>query len=383
MIDQKKLNQLAAISSTNAISFYLPTHRLDGIQEDRIRYKNSLSEVRSALTERNLNDQEIDKILKEAEDKLQEEKFWRHLSDTLAVFIYEGNTIFHTLPLEIDNFHFVGDQLYLLPLLPMINHRHKFYTLALSQGEVRVFEGTDYTFAELEKNKDFPESLAQILSYYEGESTLQHHSGSGENAIFHGQGAGKDVKNARLEEYLRRVDKGVETMSCDDDKTPLVLYSTPTLAGIYRNINTYPHLLEDFIEGNPENEDLLKIHEKSYEMLLPRYVAADQQEKDSFEAALANKEATFDLQTIVLAAMAGQVKTLFLVPNQEAWGKYDATTHTVELHASRQKDSQPLLNDLSLAVTQQGGTVHLLNREDMPRPTANVNAIFHYALTSA
>ena len=44
---------------------------------------------------------------------------------------------------------------------------------------------------------------------------------------------------------------------------------------------------------------LLKIHEKSYELLLPRYIAADQEEKDSFELALANEEATFDIQTIV------------------------------------------------------------------------------------
>lgn len=383
MLDQQKLNQLAAVSGKNCISFYLPTHRLDGIQEDKIRYKNSLSEVKQALADRSFNDQEINKTLKEAEEKLQEEKFWRHLSDTLAVFIYDGNTAFYTLPVEVDNLHFIGDQLYLLPLLPLVSTHHKFYTLALSQNQVRVFEGTDFTFTELEKNSDFPENLAEILRYYEEESTLQHHSGNGENAIFHGQGAGKDVKNARLEEYLRKVDKGVETMRCDDDKTPLVLYTTPTLAGLYRKINTYPHLLEDFIEGNPENEDLLKIHEKSYELLLPRYIAADKEEKDSFELALANEEATFDIQTIVPAAMAGQVKTLFLVSNQESWGKYDAATHTAELHNSRKQDSQPLYNDISLAVIKQGGTVHLLNREDMPRPTSNVNAIFHYALTNA
>lgn len=383
MIDQENLNQLITINSNNCISFYLPTHRLDGIQEDKIRYKNSLSQVRVALAELGLSDQEVNKTLKEAEAKLQEEKFWRHLSDTLAVFIYDEKTVFYTLPLEMDSYQFIGDQLYLLPLLPLINNSHKFYTLALSQNQVRVFEGTDYTFAELEKNSDFPENLAEILRYYEEESTLQHHSGSGGNAVFHGQGAGNDVKNIRLEEYLRRVDKGIETMRCDDDKTPLVLYSTPELAGLYRKINTYPHLVNDFIEGNPENEEMLKIHEKSYELLMPRYIAADQEEKDNFELALAKETATFDIQTIIPAAMAGQVKTLFLVHNQETWGKYTPATHTIELHQSRKQDSQPLLNDLALAVTKQGGTVHILDREDMPRPTSNVNAVFHYALATA
>ncbi|WP_367390466.1 hypothetical protein [Lewinella sp. LCG006] len=383
MLDQQKLNQLAAVSSPNSISFYLPTHRVDGIQEDKIRYKNSISEVKSVLAERDFSDQEINKIMKEAEAKLKEEKFWRHLSDALAVFIYDGNTSFHTLPIEVESFHFIGDQLYLLPLLPLVNNNHKFYTLALSQNQVRVFEGTDFTFAELEKNSDFPENLEEILRFYEEESTLQHHSGNGENAVFHGQGAGKDVKNVRLEEFLRRVDKGIETMSCDDDKTPLVLYSTPTLAGLYRKINTYPHLMEDFIEGNPENEDMLKIHEKSYELLMPRYAAMDQEELDNFESALANETATFDIQTIGPAAMAGQIKTLFLVRNQETWGKYNPVDHSVELHSSRKDDSQPLYNDLSLSVINQGGTVHLLDREDMPRPTSDVNAIFYYALTTA
>ena len=69
MLDQQKLNQLTEVSSPNSISFYLPTHRVDGIQEDKIRYKNSISEVKSVLADRDFNDQEINKTLKEAEEK--------------------------------------------------------------------------------------------------------------------------------------------------------------------------------------------------------------------------------------------------------------------------------------------------------------------------
>lgn len=382
MLDKQKLNELAAVSGENCISFYIPTHRVDGIQEDKIRYKNCLSEVKSELENNDLSPQEINGILHEAYSKLEDDDFWRHFSDTLAVYIYDSKTEFHTLPVENDSYHFVGSKLYLLPALSLMGDKNKFYTLALSQNEVRVFEGTDFTFAELEKNDDFPENLAEILRFYEGESTLQHHNG-GDSTVFHGQGGGKDVENARLEEYLRKVDKGIETMSCDDDKTPLVLYTTPTLAGVYRNVNTYPHLFESFVEGNPEDEDLLTIHEKSWELLMPTYLAAEKEERESFEAALASDKAAFDILTIAPAAMAGQVKTLFLVSGKEIWGKYNPSDHTVEIHETRREDSQPLYNDIALAVSNQSGTVHFLEREDMPRPTANANAIFYYELATA
>lgn len=395
MISQNQLEQLKAVKGENCISFYIPTRRVDGIQEDKIRYKNMLSVIDKELKAKEISPQEVNEIMRTAYDKLEDEEFWQHLSDTLAVFIYDGKTEFHYLPLKIDSYHFIGNRLYLLPALPFTSASSQFYTLALSQNEVRVFEGSSYSLTELKKNSDFPENLAEILRLYDGEKTLQHHGG-GSNApapqgqgggndatVFHGQGGENANDKARLEEYLRRVDEGIKTMSCDDDKKPLVLYTTPELAGIYRNVNTYPHLIEDFAEGNPEDVDMMTIHEKSWKILSPSFDQEYQADLDNFEVALANDQASFDIRTIAPAAIAGQVKTLYLVTGEEVWGKYDSAKHAIEIHPERREDSSPLYNDIALAVITQSGTLQLLEREEMPRPTANANAVFHYALTTA
>lgn len=385
MIDREKIQALSQVQDEHCISFFLPTHRVAGIEKDQIHYRNMLSKVEKVLEDQGLNPPEIRKKLADAQAVLKRETFWRDLSDGLAVYIYQGKTEFHPLPLELETYVYHGRQLYLKPLLSMINDGSDFYCLALSRDEVRIFEGERFTLTEMVKNADFPESLAQILATYDGETTLQQHAGAQQSAVFHGQGGGKDVQNARLEEYLRQVDAGVLTMACDDDTKPLVLYTTPKLMGIYRQVNTYPNLLHDYISGNPEGENLYTIHEKAWLLLEDRFDALLAERLDAFDRYLAESQASFNLIEIGPAAFAGRVETLFLTENlsDEVWGKYDASRHQVEVHAERQADSRPLHNDIALAVWQQGGQVRLLNRADLPRPTANLNAIFRYALNPA
>ena len=383
MIDHKKIAALAAVKEDNCISFFIPTHRVDGIQEDQIKYKNSIAELSKSLLAKDLNPAEVDDLLKEAKSKLQDEEFWQQLSDTLAVFIYNGKTEFYFLPYKLDAYTFIGDSLYLLPLLPMSKREDDFYLLALSQNEVKIYEGDQYNLAELEKNDAFPESLAQILATYDADSSLQHHSGGDNSTIFHGQGAGEDQENVRQEEFLRRVNEGVQEMACDDDSKPLIVYTTPSLIGLYRQINTYPNLTENYIEGNPENETAADLHAKAWEALLPMFVAREEANDEAFEGMLAQDQASFNLLTIGPAAFAGRIDRLYVATNTESWGTYNPSTHLIELHAERQPDSRPLLNDIALAVFQQGGTVNLRDRQDLARPTAHANATFRYALQTA
>lgn len=385
MIDQKKVKALAAVDSSHSVSIYIPTHRVDGIQEDQIRYKNALTEAAHQLsTQTHLSAKEIKRLLKPATAKLEETEFWQHLSDCLALFIYDGHTEWHTAPLPIDTHVYVGQQLYLKPLLELMNDSSGFYLLVLSEDKVRPMEGTRYMMSEMIKNDDFPENLAEILRYYDPENSLQHHSGSGsDGVVYHGQGAGKQVEKARLEEYLRRVNEGVMTMVCDNDKKPLILATTPELVGIYREVNTYPHLLDAYVEGNLENVGLAVLHDKAWPVIEAQLTDKWQQKYEQFEQAKANEEASADLHEVILAAHAGQIDELFIAEGKEVYGIYDPKQHKVDIHKESQPDSQPLLNNAALAVWQQGGLIHRLNSEDMPAPDSPVNALLRYALQSS
>lgn len=385
MIDLKKFKTLAESRDRHCISFFIPTHRAGHTQEDRIRYKNMVSEVENKLEERGMNPPEIKAKLQEARAKIEDNEFWLHQSDGLAVYIYGEKTEFHTLPIDFDPFSFIGNQLYLKPLIPVLTDNQPFFLLALDLNNVRFFEGDRYFIAELETNEYFPKNMAQALRYDVVQENIQHHSGQGTSGspIYHGQGEGKDDENVRITEYLRLINKGVMDLLCDTDDEPLIVAADTSLISLYRAVNDYSNLHPEYIPGNPEHDDPLLLHEKAW-MILEEDLEKDQnKEKEEFEAALARDEASFSIHDIVPAAMAGRVDTLFVDESYEVWGVYDASSHSVQMHSERKKNSLPLIEQAAIATIQHGGKVYVRSRTELPRPTANLNAVYRYAVKTA
>jgi len=106
------------------------------------------------------------------------------------------------------------------------------------------------------------------LKYYDNpEAKLHHHSGSTNGgSVYHGQGGGKDVENARLEEYMRAIDSGLMEM-LHDEKVPMIIASVDFLAPMYRNISDYKYISENQISGNPENMSPTDLHHAALEEL--------------------------------------------------------------------------------------------------------------------
>lgn len=385
MIDLKKFETLAEVRDRNCISFFIPTHRAGHTQEDRIRYKNMVSEVEDKLEERGMNPPEIKAKLKEAKAKIEDNDFWLHQSDGLAVYIYGEKTEFHTLPIDFDPYSIIDDRLYLKPVIPVLTDNKPFFLLALDLNNVRFFEGDRYFIAELETNEFFPKNMAQALRYDVVQENIQHHSGQGADgsAIYHGQGEGKDDENVRITEYLRLINKGVMELLCDTDEAPLIVAADTSLISLYRAVNEYPGLHAEYIPGNPEHDDAVLLHEKAW-MILEAELEKDQdKEVEEFEAALARDEASFSMHDIIPAAMAGRVDTLFVDESYDVWGTYDASSHSVEIHPERNKDSVPLIEQAAVATIQHGGKVYVRSRTELPRPTANLNAMYRYAVETA
>lgn len=385
MIDRKKFDRLNQIRGKNCISFYLPTSRAGQEQEDRIRYKNTLSKVKNQLISTGLSSKEADHMLREASTKIDDTEFWQHQSDGLAVFICGGNTNFYTLPVDFENYVFVGDHLYLKPIIPLLEGNAKFFLLAISKNETKFYIGEKYAITEIETQPYLPSSIDELMKYIDGEEQLQHHSGQGgqDEAIFHGHGGKKDMEEVRLREYLRMINKGVMEMMCDDDTEPLILATVEETAGIYREVNEYKNLHASFISGNPEQEDPVLLHEKAWEIMEQEVSTDVEQEKDQFAAALANDEASFSVHDIVPAAIAGRIKTLFIAEQDEIWGTYNAESHSVTIHEKRKEDSIPLLNHAAMQTLNNSGSVHVMPRVELPRPTGSINAIYRYARVPA
>src|SRR5919106_511712 len=96
----------------------------------------------------------------------------------------------HRVPIQFEELLMTGTSFHIKPLLPCLGRGIKFYVLAVSLNNVRLFEGNADGMSEIELN--FPTSIESTLWMDEREKFLNLHSGStsmgegkGGSGIFH------------------------------------------------------------------------------------------------------------------------------------------------------------------------------------------------------
>ena len=381
MLNDQTFRQLATLDRQPCVSIYTPTYRAGHNQEDRIRFKNALAEAEAQLLSSGLaaNRIEATRFLAAGRDLLDEASFWLHLSDGLATFI--APDFFHQelVPIDFNPFVFVCDRFALRPIAPMLNRNERFFILALSQNEVRFFEGNRYSISPVVIGDLVPAGLEEALGGQLESGHLQMHSGQNahDSAIYHGHGSGKDDRGEELRQYFRMVDEGLMKM-LHDERPPLVLATADPLAPIYRQVSSYPHILDKHISGNPEQDDPVLLHEKAWDLLRQGRPDAPQTARAKFSGLMSADRASFSLDHILPAAYEGRIQNLLTDRNVRRWGAFNRQTLKITYHAERQTDSDDLLDLAAVQTYLHGGEVHNISREELPRTTADANALYRY-----
>jgi len=377
MINASELKQLAEYRNDQTISIYVPTTRVGQHNEDRLRFKNALKEASHRLQDMGLEDKDADKYLKPAYELVDDEEFWSHQSDGLAAFISKDGFQYHTLPVHFDHMVHISDRYYLRPIVPMMNGENRFFILALSQNEVRFFEGHQYSVTPVEIKDLVPDGIDDTL--IEPEGTLQMHSASGGNAQtpqFHGQGTPQDEKDKILRYYLHQVDKGLLEM-LHDENAPMVVVADDAVAPYYLDISKYSNVVNDYVSGNPENDDPATLHEKAWNIVREHFTADRREYHTEFGNYMSDGKAAVTLMDIVPAALDGRVEALFLVKGTYEWGEFDPEKRTVQQHGAEPRGTE-LLDMAAVQTFMNGGKVYQVDRNDMPQSVSNANAIFRY-----
>ena len=387
LLNRQTLKDLAQTEAAPCISLFMPTFRFEADQEQNaIRYKNLLKEAKNQLKEMGRREEEIDTLLKDARARMDDTVFWRNVSDGLAVFITEGATRFFRLPIDFEELAVVGGRFHLKPLFPLIASNNRYYVLALSQNDVRVYQGTHYAISELD-GKDIPESIIEALAFDDPEKSLQQHTanqaGGRRDAEFHGHGGDEDDASARpqvaLKRFFDQIDEGLRGI-LQDENAPLVLAGVEYYLPIYREANKYPHLIDDQIAaGNPEHLHPKELHAKTWAIVEPLFQSAQEESVDQFHQQNGNdgQLASHDLREIIPASVFSRVQTLFVPIGQHQWGRYDAEENAVQLHEDQQPEDDDLLNLATVHTYLNGGTVHALQPGNMP-VEASLAATFRY-----
>lgn len=381
LITEKKFRELASVHAPHCFTIIIPTSRAgDEVDSKQLqkRYKNSLKELRSICEEKGLKNKEIVKYLEPLETLLEDVHFWRNQSDGLAVFMQKDIMECFTLPGEYKETVYLADHYYLLPLIPLFNDNGIFYLLSISLGKVNFFEGSRHDITEIAIDDLVPGRLEDAVGYDYEDSSLQHRSGQeGDGtAMYHGQGAGKDDKKGEIKKFFRAVDKGLMNILNDKD-APLVLACVDHYYPVYREVTHYNHLFDEYIGGNPDEEDPILLHEKAWMILEKHFRQQRETRTERYRDSSSGGKTSADPEKIIPAAVDGRIDTLFLQKDSDHYGYYDPETRDIIEH--EESDSRvSLFNLAAMNTLKNGGQVYLSEPDEMPVADTEINALFRY-----
>jgi hypothetical protein len=351
------------------VSIYLPTHR-SGAEQDPIRLRKHLAEAEEKVTAAGVRGSEVRALLEPARCLLDQPAFWRGQNDGLALFLAGDFQRTYRLPLTFKDLVVVGKDFHITPLLPLLDEDRPFFVLALSHNAVRLLECTRRR-SRLVEVPGVPANLAEAMRRHDSDASLQFHGRTGgEGAgggkpIFFSHGGDIDHDKDELLRYCQLIDRGLERIMTGQ-RAPLVLAAVDYLHGIYRMANTYAHLWQPGIEGNPDKLSEQELRERAWRLVQPAWVEQQQRALAQYRQLAGTGETAQELTEVLTAAGEGHVDVLLVAAGHERWGRFDPQTHFLDLHALPRPGDADLLNLAAVQTLRHGGTVHLIGERQMP-----------------
>jgi len=377
VLTRNNLNLLMAVHKGPCVSVFMPMHRSGPeTQQDPIRLKNLIREAEERLIARGLRTPEAKELLEPAERLLQDGLFRQHQSDGLAMFLSLGVFHYYLLPFVFEGLVIVTDRFHIKPLLPILSGDGRYFVLALSQNKIRLLQSTHYSVSELDV-ADVPENLAETLRDDDSWKDLHMHSalsGKGKlSAITHGDEV--DSKE-NIRRYFRRIDRGLHEL-LRNERAPLVLAGVDYLHPIYKEVNSYPHLMDEGIAGNPERLSAGELHELTWTIVKPYFQKAQQEAVNRYKEFARSGQASNRIRKIIPAAYHGRIELLFVISDLQQWGTFDPGTDEIHLHKKEKTGDEDLLEFAAIQTLLNGGTVYMVGAEKMP-DTDPLAAVFRY-----
>jgi hypothetical protein len=321
-------------------------------------------------------------LLQPAQALLDDSYFWWHQYDGLAVFMAADDFHSYRLPFCVEELLIIARSYYMKPVLPLFTNNGHYYILAISQSEVRLFEGTRHSVGQIDLPVEIPESLNEVLKLDDPEKQLQVHTGSSpgraRDSMFHGQGSGAEEQEAGIERYLILVDSGLKEIF-RDQQAPLVLAGVDYLLPIYRRISDYAHIMPEGITGSPENLRPEMLQEQAWPIVEPYFRQETEKIVANYQQLAGKDKAADSVEEIVAAAFNGRVDKLVLAVDTQVWGNFNRDTGKVVYYQEGQskEDHLPLMDFAAMQTLQNGGTVYALSQNEMPTESA-IAAVFRY-----
>lgn len=385
LLSLEDLKTLVEASEGICLSLYMPAVKAGAeTQQNPIRFKNLIKQAEARLQECGLSHTEAVDFLKPVMD-LDQNDFWQHQDEGLAIFLAKDSLRYFCVPLSFDELVVVGDSFHLKPIMPLLVGDGEFYLLTLSQEHVRFLKGSRYQIQELEV-EGLPKSMDAALQYDQtaktGQFRISTSKGGTNNSFqhagtFHGQGSpDRDDIRQDLFQYFHLIDRSLHEI-LHDKQAPLLLAGVDYLIPIYREANSYPHLIEESITENPKLKTPEELHDLAWSLVEPHFMQAEKTAVDHYHEVQSVGKTSTDLKEIVPAASYGRIDQLFVAVGVQHWGRFDSQSNKLEIHKEMEPGDDDLLNLTAVQTLLNGGTVYALEPDRVP-DKAPVAAVFRY-----
>lgn len=379
-----QLTELLSVKGLHHVTIYSPTSResTDNYQADRIHFKNQLQKAAGQLGQQyGMSEGDAKTYLKPGYDLLEDMNFWQYGSDALAFFHSSEGTHIRSLPLPLDEPQtYVGKNFMLRPLIPLLNADGRFYILNLNLQDIRLYEATPGTISEVILDPDDTLEIQDYRKYVVRQRHTESFKVRGGKFVHFGQGGASDREKMEIQEYFHMVSKEIDDIiQCDP--LPTVLAGVEYLIPMYRNATDFTNYAEESIHGSFTENDSALLHEKAWEIMKPKF-DQKREERVAKYAELAHGDwASSDTKQVILAALTGQVETLFVKEDAAIWGVFNEQLYELEIYQAATPETTDLLTKAAMKTIMQGGTVYQCEADEMPEGAKNIAAVFRNPVT--
>lgn len=353
------------------LSLYLPTTlKVEERQKNEIRLKNLLKEARTRLEALGMAATDADALTRAVANASLDKTMWKEHGKGFAVFAGRGFLAHVALPFRVRELAVVNFRFHLKPLLEALSRRRRFWLLALSQKDVRLYVGDERRLSEAELGPDVPRRLTDVAGQQPAGKQLRFHAATrggrgGDGAIYHGMGAGKDDIEPEQEQFVRAVANGLERF-WKQDETPVIVAGDNQLRAMYRRLSDYAHRILGEIEGNVEDLSRQALHAKAWPIVEGELERQRDEVLERLDQSGAETPVSRELADIVRAACDGRVATLFVAEDREYWGRWDDGERSIVSHERPLPGDDDLLDRAAVESWLKGGAVHVVPAAEIP-----------------
>lgn len=265
---KKDLQELQKYDQPLCLTIYAPVADHDLMTASTgIMIKNVIRQAEQAAISSGMDMRDIKKMLRPLRQLVVNNEFRPVRTGSIAIFAHPVFFRCYQIPNVEPHIQIIQTGFYLGPLERAVGQNQSYYVLALGHKNVRLFEGDRYDLEPVGL-KGLPATMEKMLGIDEYPKSRELHAvapadrGKGSNA-FHEQYNVSQTDKTMLKEFFRLIDRRIHEYVRKHPK-PLILAGVNYVLPIYREINTYPGLLDESIIGNNDDPDLSVLRKKAW-----------------------------------------------------------------------------------------------------------------------